>query len=236
MKRTITILAVLLVATALFAGVTVKAGGSFEFSNMVNAAKEGEVLFHEEQKMKSSGLGFEAGIQVDLPNNAAVYSEVYMTFPKDAEFYVGSDVKYKVSKLVDTLYGDKGSYKIRFYGVSAGLAFRLDFDAVRLLAGCGVMVNSQTVAIHVDDADNDLKFDSKLTYFNIGLNALVDAKYMISENAGVGITLNPQIGLYNFAKTVKTDHLDPDENLDGSAKGFKLSYAMPITIGVSYTF
>jgi len=236
MKKLFTVLAVLLVATALFAGVTVKAGGTFGFANMSNATKEGSE-FEDEAKMSSHGFGFGVGVQYDLSDKLAVYGEFNMVFPKDAEIkYEAATVK--VSDMVKEEYGDFGKYTINFFSVSAGVAYKLDLNAVKLVVGGGITFNRAGFAIHVEEttAGVTYKLDIKYAYANIGLNALVDAKYMVAEKVGVGVTLNPQLGLYNIAKLEAKTVPETPYNYDDKATGFKVSFAMPITVGVSYTF
>ena len=232
MKKLFTVLAVLLVATALFAGITVKAGGTFafeRFNSPVNA--EEPEYFPDNLKLRMHGFGFEAGIQYDLADNLAVYGEFSMVFPKDAEAKIGDADWVKVS---DFEYDEDATLKFNFFSISAGLAYKLDFDAVKLAVGAGVTLNRSSFKANYKIADN-IDGEDKLVYTNIGLNALVDAKYMFTENIGVGVTLNPQLGLYSFGKDTFKESDDPDPFVT-KAHGFKIGFAMPITVGVSYIF
>ena len=225
MKRLFTVLAVLLVATALFAGVTVKAGGTFGFANFnapVNADTE---EFEVEMKMKSHGFGFGVGVLADVADNLAAYGEFNMVFPADAQSKEGDGEWGSVKE-------DGSSVKINFFSVSAGVAYKLDFDAVKLAVGGGVTLNNSSFKDSYDIGGGE-KVEVKVNFMSIGLNALVDAKYMITENVGAGITLNPQLGLYDIAKVNMSTPLGSKEE---KATGFKVGFAMPITVGVSYTF
>ena len=212
MKKLITVLAVLLVATALFAGITVKAGGTFAFESQNTAAIEGE-----KANVKTNGFGFGVGVQYDAVDNLAAYAEFNMVFPKDATF-----------DGVTVSQGFPGA-KFNMFSVSAGLAYKLDFDAVKLAVGGGLTFNRAGFKVEYDDGG------MKVSFLTIGLNALVDAKYMFAENIGAGVTLNPQIGLYNIMKAVIYEDGEPDTE-GGKANGFAIGFAMPITVGVSYTF
>ena len=90
MKKLFSILAVLLVATALFADVTVKAGGTFAFANFKTPVDENSGLFKEEMNLKTSGFGFDAGVLADISDNLTVYAELSMVFPKDGDFKEGN--------------------------------------------------------------------------------------------------------------------------------------------------
>ena len=238
MKKLFTVLAVLLVATALFAGVTVKAGGTFAFASL-NTATDAD--HDESMKLKSNGFGFGAGVQYDLSDKLAVYGEFDMVFPKDATFSEdGEEIKVSdyVAKMKEAIpFESTIDYKINFFSVSAGVAYKLDFSAVKLAVGAGVTVNRSMLKIYGSIKDlEDSAMEIKQTLTNIGLNALVDAKYMVAEKVGVGVTLNPQLGLYNITTEKYTNQQKPDDNSDETVKGFKVSFAMPITVGVSYTF
>ena len=244
MKKLFTVLAVLLVATALFAGATVKAGGTFAFAN-INTATDDEV--EESANIKAHGFGFDVGAQYDIADNLAVYAEFAMVFPKDATL---SEDGGSVSLSDFVKDGDEdivadpdvATYKINFFSISAGVVYKLDFNAVKLAVGGGLTLNRAAAPIHwvyedLIGGDEDLEIDVKQTYLNIGLNALVDAKYMFTENIGAGVTLNPQLGLYNISKATFKSSVDPNASAqDTTLKGFKVSFAMPITVGVSYTF
>ena len=242
MKKLFTVLAVLLVATALFAGVTVKAGGTFAFASL-NTATDADHA--ESMNMKAHGFGFDAGIQYDLSDKLAVYGEFNMVFPKDATSNeAGEELKVSdlVKNLKEFLVADPDasvSYRINFFSISAGVAYKLDFNAVKLAVGGGLTLNRSALKINAaaEIAGDEESLEVTEIFTNIGLNALFDAKYMVADGVGVGVTLNPQLGLYNISKaTVKaTDFFEPSSE-DSKVNGFKVGFAMPITVGVSYTF
>lgn len=233
MKKLFTVLAVLLVATALFAGVTVKAGGTYAFGNFNSVTNEETTAYAKEMKMKAKGFGFGAGVQADIADNLAVYAEFSMAFPSDAEYKRGDSDWVKLSEWKKA-EGDDASYKINFLSASVGVAYKLDFNAVKLAVGGGVSFEYSVTKTKFKPALN-ITWENKDTFATIGLNALVDAKYMFADNIGAGVTLNPQLGLYSIAKHVQTSS-DSDPVVTEEAKGFKVGFAMPITVGVSYTF
>ena len=283
MKKLFTVLAVLLVATALFAqvGLTVKAGGAFGFANYKSVAtasdKAGEEHKWEEALadkaliLKENGFGFDVGVQYDITDKIMAYVDFNMLFPKDAKInfpdttlvgalehyapeevkkYVNEDGLFKVYSL-QGLITDLGEYvegfkdhaktstKYSFFSVSAGAAYKLDFNAVKLNVGGGVTLNKGTAKFNMefDEDFGPLKTETVLSFTSFGLNALVEAKYMVADNIGVGVTLMPQVGLYsNGSIVMKTTMGDNSETETLTSKGFALSFAMPIVVGVSYTF
>lgn len=228
MKKLVTILAVLLVASAVFASVSVRAGGTFVFAG-TNTAVEEETIFTEESKVKANGFGFGTGIQADVSDNLALYVDFNMVFPKDATIKTGEAPEYKISDVYD-------DYKINFFGISAGLAYTTDLNAVKLAVGGGVSLNRAQIKMIAELSPGE-EFEVKESITNIGLNALIDAKFMFNESMGLGLTLNPQLGLYNITNlTFTTTGEDPEVTLDQTAKEFKVGYAIPVSVGISYSF
>jgi hypothetical protein len=220
MKKLFSILAVLLVATALFAGVTVKAGGTFAYANFKSPVDKNSFLFSDEMNLKTSGFGFDAGVLADIADNLAAYAEFRMVFPKDADFKEGNDDWEKLSD-------DSKGLKIHFYNISTGVAYKLDFNAVKLAVGAGVSMSSLVVHNKIEEAE------FKISHSSIGLNVLFDAKYMFAENIGAGVTINPQLGLFDIASgTSKMGELIKNDKITG----IKVNFALPVTVGVSYTF
>lgn len=228
MKKLVTILAVLLVASAVFASVSVRAGGTFVFAG-TNTAVEEETIFTEESKVKANGFGFGTGVQADVSDNLALYVDFNMVFPKDATIKDGEAPEYKISDVYD-------DYKINFFGISAGLAYTTDLNAVKLAVGGGVSLNRAQIKMIAELSPGE-EFEVKESITNIGLNALIDAKFMFNESMGLGLTLNPQLGLYNITNlTFTTTGEDPEVTLDQTAKEFKVGYAIPVSVGISYSF
>ena len=220
MKKLFSILAVLLVSTALFAGVTVKAGGTFAYANFKTPVDENSGLFKEEMNLKTSGFGFDAGVLADISDNLTAYAELSMVFPKDGDFKEGNGDWEKLSEGSDGL-------NIHFYNISAGVAYKLDFNAVKLAVGAGVSMSSAVVHNKFEG------IEYKISHSVIGLDVLFDAKYMFAENIGAGVTINPQLGLFDIASgTSKMGELIKNDKITG----IKVNFALPVTVGVSYTF
>ena len=297
MKKLFTVLAVLLVATALFAqvGLTVKAGGAFGFASNKSVADVEAKSGTQTEKgkwedlgladkaliFKTNGFGFDVGVQYDITDKLLAYVDFNMLFPKDVksntpgnflmlledapeeviEKYAKDNllIVYSLEGLLADLekYCDLGSEtyplpfkdnvktstKFSFFSVSAGVAYKLDLNAIKLNVGGGISMNKATAVFTMEGIEKleDLfgKYEYKVSFASYGLNAMVEAKYMVAENIGVGVTLMPQIGLYNSASFVANyteAGATETETESFTSKGFAVNFAMPIVVGVSYTF
>lgn len=245
MKKVITILMVLCVSVALFAsvGLTVKAGGTFGFTNMNTASKENDEQFDKSINLKSNGFGFSSGVQFDLSDNLMVYADFTMLFPSDATLKEENGTAEKISELVKDLeksYHGKGSYKINSMSISAGAAYKFNLGLpIRLAVGAGVTVNSVHNYVKITEAaypEEDCTVEYNESFINIGLNALIDAKYMVTDNIGVGLTVMPQLYLYNISKATGLVNGKVRTEGTGEANGFKIGFAVPVAVGASYSF
>ena len=244
MKRVFTILIVLCVSVALFAsvGLTVKAGGTFGFTNMNTASKENDDQFDKSINFKSNGFGFSSGVQFDLSDNLMVYADFTMLFPSDATLKEENGKPEKISEHVKDLemsFHGKGSYKINSMSISAGAAYKFDLGLpIRLAVGAGVTVNRAHIYVKVSEAayPEGATIEYNESFINIGLNALIDAKYMVTDNIGVGLTVVPQLNLYNISKSTGSVNGKVRPEGTGEANGFKIGFAVPVTVGASYSF
>jgi opacity protein-like surface antigen len=245
MKKVITILMVLCVSVALFAsvGLTVKAGGTYGFTDMNTASKENDEQFDKSINVKSNGFGFSSGVQYDLSDNLMVYADFTMLFPSDATLKKENGTEKKLSELVkefEMSYVGKGSYKINYMSISAGAAYKFDLGLpIRLAVGAGVTVNRAHSYIKITEPayleeGSIIEYNESL--INIGLNALIDAKYMVTDNIGVGLTVMPQLNLYNISKYTMSINGEVQTPETEEANGFKIGFAVPVTVGVSYSF
>lgn len=246
MKKVITILMVLCVSVALFAsvGLTVKAGGTFGFTSMNTAAsKEKGGHFDESFNVKSSGFGFSSGVQFDLSDNLMIYADFTMLFPSDETLKAEDGTEKTLSELVKELemayYPGKGSYKINYMSISAGAAYKINLGLpIRLAVGAGVTLNRAHNYIKIAEASvpEDSTIEYNISFINIGLNALIDAKYMVTDNIGVGLTVMPQLSLYNISKYTMSVNGEVQTPETEEANGFKIGFAVPVAVGASYSF
>lgn len=245
MKKVITILMVLCVSVALFAsvGLTVKAGGTFGFTDMNTASKENDDQFDESINVKSNGFGFSSGVQYDLSDNLMIYADFTMLFPSDATLKWENGTEKKLSEYVKELelsyYPGKGSYKINYMSISAGAAYKFDLGLpIRLAVGAGVTINRAHSYIKITEVafPEGATIEYNESLINIGLNALIDAKYMVTDNIGVGLTVTPQLNLYNISKATGSVNGEVRPEGTGEANGFKIGFAVPVAVGASYSF
>ena len=245
MKKAIALILVICVSVSLFAsvGITVRAGGTFGFTNMNTASKEKYGHFDESFNVKSNGFGFSSGVQFDLSDNLMVYADFTMLFPSDATLKKENGTEKKLSKLVkefEMSYVGKGSYKINYMSISAGAAYKFNLGLpIRLAVGAGVTVNRAHSYIKITEPayleeGSIIEYNESL--INIGLNALIDAKYMVTDNIGVGLTVVPQLNLYNISKSTRSVNGEVRPEGTGEANGFKIGFAVPVTVGASYSF
>lgn len=245
MKKVITILMVLCVSVALFAsvGLTVKAGGTFGFTDMNTASKENDDQFDESINVKSNGFGFSSGVQYDLSDNLMIYADFTMLFPSDATLKWENGTEKKLSEYVKELelsyHPGKGSYKINYMSISAGAAYKFDLGLpIRLAVGAGVTINRAHSYIKITEVafPEGATIEYNESLINIGLNALIDAKYMVTDNIGVGLTVTPQLNLYNISKATGSVNGEVRPEGTGEANGFKIGFAVPVAVGASYSF
>ena len=59
---------------------------------------------------------------------------------------------------------------------------------------------------------------------------------MVSDNIGINLTVMPQLGIYADRSINIYLNGEKDEDKSVSLSGVGLSFVMPITIGVSYSF
>ena len=238
MKKAISILAVLLVATALFAGVTVKAGGTFAFTNTRNVkSTDDESPFYDGLFLKMSGFGLNIEVLEDVSNDIVAYSGVSMVFPKDAVFNNGSEefsLSERIKRDIEDHNITSGEFSLFHYSVSAGVAYKLDFNALKMAVGAGLSYSRSIVT--VETVTGLVKSEAKIDYFNIGLNAFLDARYMFTDAIGIGVTAVPQLGLFNISRIKAKSSSTATPLRDETVNGFKINFTIPVSVGVSYTF
>ena len=248
MKKTICVLLVICLACALFAGVTVKIGGAYNFvtgstgnlthTEYVNGEKNHYSDLGIKELFKSKGFGFDISADFDVAKNLAVWGDFNMVFGSDAKYkfenmidWLSFDTRYEHFKIV---YPDSAVFKmINTISISAGVAYKLKLDIVDVKLGGGVFLDRlfAKVGIKSDKEYEQMKVN------NLGLALYADASYKLNRNLGVGFTIMPHIGFYNSYLFEHSYNTDTDKyNWENKAKGFKLSFAMPIVLGVSYSF
>lgn len=196
------------VKDAVYEGILVKGGPAVSIITMRDTLSD--------RYIKATGFGFEAGVKYDK-----YYVEFNMAFPKDVT--IGA---VKLSKIIQESLapGEKAELNVSFFSVSAGYAKKIIFGNFNLTLGGGVMFKHLSFKASMVEPGYEF---IKVKLSSIGLNALIDGRYMFTENIGLGLTLNPQIGIYN---TLVDDH----EKYNGEKIGIVLT--LPVVLGVSFSF
>lgn len=249
MKKSICVVLVLCLACTLFAGVTVRLGGAYNFitgstGNIEYTEYEnGEKTYYSDlgikELYKSKGFGFDISADFNVAKNLAVWGDFNMVFGSDAKYkfenmidWLSFDTRYEHFKIV---YHDSAAFKmINTISISAGVAYKLKLDIVDVKLGGGVFLDRifAKVGIEGDVVDYEL-----MKVNNLGLALYADASYKLNRSLGIGFTIMPHIGFYNsylFEQRYNTDIFK--KIWENKAKCFKLSFAMPIVLGVSYSF
>ena len=251
MKKVTALLIVLFVAASLFAatGLTVKAGGAFDLFFLRTDYSSGDYPYRD--TYKGNGFGFDLGVQYDIGKNFMVYADYNMVFPYDftmvRAYKSGEDDE--VSSFRELISELENEFKELFSDVkvkgsdfvldaSFGAAYKFDFGSVKLAVGggafCSLLVAKCRITGKVGTQENEFKVDT--TFFNVGVSTLIDAKYMVSENIGINLTVMPQLGIYADRSVNIYLNGEKEEDKSASLSGVGLSFVMPITIGASYSF
>ena len=235
MKKITTILLVLCVTAALFAasGLSLKLGGDFDFIFLRTTKVESSGKTHQ---FKSNGIGFDIGAQYDFSKSIMAYADFNMVFPSDYEVSNDKDSgSYKFSDVVKEFeeMGNKVRSMILFINASAGVAYKFDFDAIKLSVGAGFYYNVLMSSLKLTGTGEPELVDV-IKLSTIGLSSMIEAKYMVTDKIGVCLTAMPQIGFYSNRNI--SNYIDGKKIKDNSLTGFGLSFTMPVSIGASYTF
>ena len=235
MKKTTTILLVLCVTAALFAasGLSLKLGGDFDLIFLRTTKVESSGKTHQ---FKSNGIGFDVGAQYDFSKSIMAYADFNMVFPSDYEVSNDKDSdSYKFSDVVKEFeeMGNKVRSMILFINASAGVAYKFDFDAIKLSIGAGLYYNILMSSLKLTGTGEPELVDV-IKLSTIGLSSMIEAKYMVTDKIGVCLTAMPQIGFYSNRNM--SGYKGGEKIFDNSLVGFGLSFTMPVSIGASYTF
>ena len=238
MKKVLSILLILCVAASLFAsiGLTVKGGAGFDYLDQKTVKREEAP--HAYNRFSFTALELQAGIQYDVSSKLFVFTDADFVFPHDSYAKIGDDNSESDWFLLSVPGTINGNYeKSSFLSLSTGVGYRLDLNVVKLAVGGGVSYSSYKVIFKDSGAGNHYE----ITYRDkcIGVTGLIEAKYMLSANVGLTVTAKPQMNIYNLFSidVMNNNEADPSSiyNLK-QIKGIALGYAIPVVVGVSYTF
>ena len=239
MKKLISVMVVLLVATALFAGLKFKTGGAFAFVNQ-DIYKAEDSWFKNGIAFRAEGFGVEVGAYQDVSSNLMLYGQANMVFPRDG-LMMKKDLDTDWTKV-----SISEKYSITLYHFAAGIAYNFDFIETKVALGIGPVFNSSVVKFTVpEDVYTTEKATLKAVTSNIGIGAFIDLRYVLNKKFEFGFTATPMIGIYNIAKVVlrndkginiTSEALENKGVSSAKAKGFIKSFSVPVSFGFTYAF
>lgn len=255
MKKIIAVLVVLCLAMTIFAAGSVRVGGSFNFvtgkSAEFDADSEAPGLAKEKVGYKTNGFGFDVAGDFDVASNLSVWADFDMVFCKDFKFKVGDSTEVSFNDGYDLIKagydaakaaGATGDLKkaINIISMGVGVAYKLDFNPVEVKVGGGLFFERSLAYLNLDLKYATFYEKSTMKYkaTNFGIALYGDVKYKFNNQFGLGLTVMPHVGLINtFSVEFKNAATDEDPvDAKASKTGFRLSFSMPIVVGVSYSF
>ena len=242
MKKLLTLLVIICVATTLFAsGFSVNAGGAFDLlSFRTDTVTDSDVYY----TAKGNGLGFDLGVQYDFSRKVMAYADFNMIFPSDMEFHdfnglsTYKSLAERVDYLAKHLTDGNALHSIFLLDASIGAAYRFDLDPIKLAVGGGAYVNILKYKVGVSGKEGNDKVDYKQIYsfLTVGVSTLIDAKYEFTDNIAVRLAVMPQLGIFSKRDIDFYYNGIKDESESRSLSGVGICFTMPITIGASYSF
>lgn len=252
MKKTLAILIVLCISVSLFAVGSVKVGGAFNFvtGGTKDFVREGETIEKSAATYKSNGFGFDVSGSFDINSQLAVWADFDMVFCSDLKIELNGETEsfkdnyetYEEGAKEARKAGDIASvYKnINIIHIGAGVAYKLPVQAVDVKVGGGLFFERGFGKLGFKHSDGTYSVEGyeEIKASNFGLALYADASYKFTENIGAGITIMPSIGLFNTTTFTYGNKMTPGESVTMSSKasGMKISFSMPVVIGVSYSF
>ena len=253
MKKIISVLVVLCLAMTIFAAGSVRVGGAFNFMTGKSAEFDADSEVFEKVKVgyKTNGFGFDVAGDFDVASNLSVWADFDMVFCSDFKFKAGDSAEVSFNDLYDAmkaeydaakLAGATGDLKkaINIISIGTGVAYKLDLNAVEARLGGGLFFERALALAKLDLKYNDEEYKETMKFkaSNFGIALYGDVKYKFNDQFGLGLTVMPHVGLINtFTVEYKVDATGetPVDQKD-SKTGFRLSFSMPIVVGVSYSF
>ena len=251
MKKILAILIVLCITVSLFAVGSVKVGGAFNFvtGGTKDFVSEGKTIEKSAATYKSSGFGFDVSGSFDVGSQLAVWADFDMVFCSDAKIEVNNEIlslddAYKRSEEVAKEARKEGyvasAYKnINIIHIGAGVAYKLSLQAVDVKVGGGLFFERSFGKVGYKITTENESYEDYIEFKanNIGLAFYADASYKFTENIGAGITIMPSIGLFNTTTISEGEIVNSESEISTQkASGIKISFSMPVVIGVSYSF
>ena len=224
MKKLFAILVVLCVCMAVFAeaGVTLKAGGAFDWFRIRTASDDDALSMSD--IMKGAGLAVDLGAQYDLSDSLFLFSDFNIVFLKDVDFQIEGDDEWST---IRHIYGrtDDDEVYINFWSASIGLAYRMETGSFDIALGGGLTYNRFWCNMKA----TPLLYNRIEVEKSYGFTGYFEGKYMMTKDMGLALTVKPQITLLGYHETV----LNGEET---NALSFTVSYAVPVALSLAYSF
>jgi len=241
MKRIISFLVILCVATSLFALGSIRVGGSF--SLVTGRTKP----FTQEDKSTivrytSSGFGFDILGKDDLSDSIATWFDFNMTFGTSGKIknyndseWTSFDDLFKNAEAYAKSFGGTAKKKLYSLSASGGVMYKLPFTNTHFnyAIGGGLFIDRLFADITVYLPEDYNKGD-RVRCFNVGLTTYSEISNKLSDHFGVSLTVMLRLGILNFSTNAKMENGKILEEL--RAFGFAPSFNMPVVLGVSYYF
>lgn len=244
MKKYLAIVLIACVSLSLFATGTAKVGGAFNFvvGSTNDFEENGTVQENSAGKYKATGLGFDVAGTFDISNDLLAWADFNMVFCFDMKSKKDGEDKwssmndyYDNVKEMAEAYGGTAYKRYNIISIGAGVAYKiLKNDPLNVAVGGGLFFERGLARVGVTKDGTELVY-IEFKAINIGISLYADATYKFGGNFGISLTAMPRIGLYN--SSAEAGKYQPDEDEDtGTAKGFKISFSTPVTIGATYSF
>lgn len=249
MKKIISVLVVLCLAMTIFAAGSVRVGGSFNF--LVGKSAEfdentevvGFGISKEKVGYKTNGFGFDIAGDFDVADNLSVWADFNMVFCKDAKYKVGDAEEYSFNDEYEEMKKDLGikdpKKAINIISIGTGVAYKLELNAVEARLGGGLFFERALASMKFKLVEEEVNVEETVKFktTNFGIALYGDVKYKFNEQFGLGLTVMPHVGLINTTSVeTKAVTSGVTVNLKDRTTGFRLSFSMPIVLGVSYSF
>ena len=225
MKKLIAILVVLCVAAAVFAeaGVTLKVGGAFDWFRVRTASDDDALSISD--ILKGTGLGVDLGAQCDISDSLLFFSDFNVVFFKDADFRLDQDGSEWTSMRNFYGRGDENEVYMNFWSTSFGFTYQFTSGSFDIALGGGLTYNRFWCNMKAEGILLQ-RLEIEKSY---GFTGYFEAKYMMTKDMGLSLTVKPSVTLLGYHKTVIAG-----EEVD--ALSFTVGYAVPVALGLAYSF
>ncbi|MCR4676279.1 MAG: hypothetical protein K5634_03510 [Sphaerochaetaceae bacterium] len=221
MKRTLLLSVIILICASVFASSTIGvafAGNYFTFKNL-----DGDAC-------STFGIGAGAAGEVEINEKLGLYADAGVYFP--SSYKEGSVTITKED--LRTGLSDCTSVTASMFLTNAnfGVFYRV-VDNGPILFNAGGGLELESFAVKATGTKNYLTQGTKHRFINCGLSLYADARYMISDEFSVGLTVIPKMSLYS--SITDTTIINSIYTYETKA-GFSADFAVKAAITATYHF